>query len=64
MSPFIPGLLVGFLLGLYAGAILLIVYGAHRRIPPPTMAKRKQPNAQGEKVDVNYAAMGATGLED
>ena len=62
----LPSLLIGFILGVMALWIYLelIALAAKRRVPPPTKAKRKQPNAQGENGDVNYAAMGATGLED
>ena len=44
----IPSLLTGFFLGVMALWIYLAL-AAKRRMPPPTMAKRKQPNAQGEK---------------
>lgn len=56
-------LIVGYVLGIFSAFILLCLLVTHRA-PPPTKAKRRQPNAQGENGDVDYTFMGATGLED
>lgn len=56
-------LIVGYVLGIFSAFILLCLLVTHRA-PPPTMAKRRQPNAQGENVEPRYEFLGATGLED
>lgn len=53
-------LIVGYVLGVFSAFILLCLLVTHRA-PPPTMAKRKQPNAQGEKVDVDYSWINVAG---
>jgi hypothetical protein len=41
-------LIVAYVLGIVSAFVLLLLLVTHRA-PPPTMAKRRQPNAQGEK---------------
>ena len=40
MTPFVPGLIIGFLLGIFACGVLAFLLVAHR-YPAPTMHRRK-----------------------
>lgn len=53
-------LIVGYVLGIFSAFILPCLLVTHRA-PPPTMAKRKQPNAQGENGDVDYSWINVAG---
>ena len=41
MSAFVPGLLIGFLLGLFACGVLAFLLKAHKH-PPPTLRRRNR----------------------
>lgn len=72
MSPFVPGLIVGYALGVASMCGLVGLYLLHRpRYVAPTMHNRKQRGNpapepfQAEQEDgVRYQFMGATGIED
>ena len=51
MTPFIPGLIIGFLLGIFACGILALLLALHRH-PAPTLHRRKNRDLPGRSAKV------------